>query len=149
MGYGQFISSSYRAYAVDFDGDEVADILTNPVDAIGSIANYFAKHGWQPGQLVTVPAKAKANAKPKLKNDNLKPKHTVASLKRAGYSAVPAANLSLSPTQSANIVSLNGENGEELWLGLKNFYVITRYNHSRLYAMAVYQLSQMIAEEIK
>ena len=145
MGYGQFISSSYRAYAVDFDGDNVADILTNPVDAIGSIANYFAKHGWQAGQPVTMPLRESKSADQSLKNDNLKPKHTVASLKKAGYSA----SQPLSGKLPANVVSLNGDNGEELWLGLKNFYVITRYNHSRLYAMAVYQLSQMIAEEIK
>ena len=62
MGYGQFMPSSYREYAVDFDGDDIIDIWNNPVDAIGSVANYFKRHGWRTGETVVVAADAPADA---------------------------------------------------------------------------------------
>lgn len=145
MGYGQFISSSYRHYAVDFDGDEVRDLLSNPVDAIGSVANYFAKHGWQKDQAVAL----------KLGNDEqfdhfvskgLKPEQTIAQLEQAGLK-LPAESFSaLAPEHNAKVFSFELEQGHEYWLGLTNFYVITRYNHSPLYAMAVYQFSQQLKQ---
>lgn len=140
MGYGQFIPSSYRNYAVDFDGDEQVDIWKNPVDAIGSVANYFKKHGWQNNKPVVSRVRVKSDYDSELVNVSLKPAHTVAELKKYGFEPVdnyPAA-------ADATAMKLQGEHGAEFWLGLKNFYVITRYNHSRLYAMAVYQLSQAI-----
>ncbi len=141
MGYGQFIPSSYRAYAVDYTNDGFADIWNNPVDAIGSVANYFKEHGWKPDEPVTVRSRIANEYDQSLLNDSLKPKHTVQQLQAKGYK--PVVTLA---DQPANIMRLEGKSGAEFWLGLHNFYVITRYNHSRLYAMAVWQLSQEIAQ---
>tara|TARA_R110002072_G_scaffold584_8_gene4624 strand:+ start:695 stop:1654 length:960 start_codon:yes stop_codon:yes gene_type:complete len=141
MGYGQFMPSSYRAYAVDFDGDDVIDIWNNPVDAIGSVANYFKRHGWRRGETVTVAATVSPGYKPELANDGLKPQRTVADFTAAGYRpavAVPAE-------AKATVMEFEGSEGLEHWFGLHNFYVITRYNHSAMYAMSVYQLSQELA----
>ena len=80
MGYGQFIPSSYRAYAIDFDGDGIVDIIDNPVDAIGSVANYFSRHGWRTGEPVTVRARVGEGYRSEWMNDGLKPRHTVAEL---------------------------------------------------------------------
>ncbi len=140
MGYGQFMPSSYRAYAADFDDDGSIDIWQNPVDAIGSVANYFVRHGWRRGEPVVFRANVAKHHDRDVINDSLKPLHTVAELEQKGFSTeTPVA-----ATASANALELDGEQGAEFWLGLQNFYVITRYNHSRLYAMAVYQLSQEI-----
>ncbi len=143
MGFGQFIPGSYRHYAVDFDNDGVVDILTNPVDAIGSVANYFAVHGWRSGEPVVTRGVRLRDADTTLINDDLKPAHTLAQLQRRGF-----APLQRLPAEAAgNVVGLTGDEGEEYWIGLHNFYVITRYNHSRLYAMAVWQLSQLIGDQ--
>lgn len=141
MGYGQFIPSSYRAYAIDYTNDTFADIWNNPTDAIGSVANYFKRHGWKKDQPVIVRARVKASYNTEILNDSLKPKHTVASLLEDGYTPVESL-----PEQTANAIRLQGEKGAEFWMGLHNYYVITRYNHSRLYAMAVWQLSQAIKQ---
>lgn len=140
MGYGQFIPSSYRHYAIDFDGDGIADIVENPVDAIGSVANYFKAHGWRPGEPVTSTGKVGANANRALADGKLKPKLTVAELQAQGF--MPDRELDGDAVATAML--LEGNDGEECWIGLHNFYVITRYNHSQLYAMAVYQLSQAL-----
>ncbi len=144
MGYGQFIPSSYRAYAVDYTNDEFADIWNNPTDAIGSVANYFKRHGWKTNQPVIVRARISDGYDKEIINDSLKPKHTVNSLLEKGYKPVNPL-----PDQTANVVRLQGKQGVEFWMGLHNYYVITRYNHSRLYAMAVWQLSQEIAQKMK
>lgn len=140
MGYGQFIPSSYRAYAIDYTEDGFADIWNNSTDAIGSVANYFRRHGWKKGEPVVVRMRVSDNYDDSILNDSLKPKHTVASLLEKGY--IPVESLA---EQEANAIRLDGEKGTEFWMGLNNYYVITRYNHSRLYAMAVWQLSQEIA----
>ena len=145
MGYGQFISSSYRHYAIDFDGDGVADIVNNPVDAIGSVANYFKKHGWRSGEPVTVAAKFNSNTERNVANQKLKPVLAFNDIVKAGYQ--PNGQLtdkSFADNAKATAMILEGDKGEEAWIGFKNFYVITRYNHSKLYAMAVYQLSESI-----
>ena len=144
MGYGQFIPSSYRAYAVDFDGDGVADIWNNPVDAIGSVANYFAEHGWRYGETVVVEAAAEEGHDVSVLNDQLKPERTVSKLKKKGI--VPKVDIETD--QLATAMKLEAAGGTEYWMGLHNFYVITRYNHSRLYAMAVHQLSQEIKDRM-
>lgn len=143
MGYGQFMPSSYRSYAIDFDGDDKADIWNNPVDAIGSVANYFKAHGWTPGAEVIVPAAAKGDIPEEMmsRGRNLKPRFTVAEFIAAGL--VPKAEAD--PTAEAIGIEFELADGMEYWLGLHNFYVITRYNHSAMYAMSVYQLSQRIA----
>ena len=141
MGYGQFIPSSYRDFAVDFDGDNVVDIIDNPVDAIGSVANYFSRHGWKKGGAVVVPAKAIDKVDSAVMNPKGRPETTVAALSALGLQeeqTLPADTKVLP-------IEFEGKQGVEYWLGLDNFYVITRYNHSHMYAMAVYQLSQALA----
>ncbi|WP_240946181.1 lytic murein transglycosylase B [Pseudomaricurvus alkylphenolicus] len=142
MGYGQFMPSSYRAYATDFDGDGFVDIWNNPVDAIGSVANYFARHGWRRGESVVHRVNPAEDYEASVLNRSLKPSETIASLGQKGFRTEQI----LPPQASATAMRLRGEQGDEYWVGLKNFYVITRYNHSRLYAMAVYQLSQKIEQ---
>jgi membrane-bound lytic murein transglycosylase B len=141
MGYGQFMPSSYRAYAVDFDGDGLADIWNNPVDAIGSVANYLARHGWQAGEPVVSRATASGEPPPELFAGGLKPQRPVAEFAAAGLTPVQH----LDERAQAQAFRFELEDGHEYWLGLNNFYVITRYNHSAMYAMSVYQLSQRIA----
>ena len=138
MGMPQFISSSYRRYAVDFDGDGKRDLWNSLPDVVGSVANYFSVHGWEKGGSILFPVEVKQARKP---GDNkLKPYATLAELKRQGVQ-VPA---SLPESEKATLLSFEGSRGVEHWLGLKNFYVITRYNHSSLYAMAVYHLSEKL-----
>lgn len=144
MGYGQFMPSSFRAYAIDFDDDGRKDIWNNPTDAIGSVANYFHRHGWKQAAPVTERAIAEGNGYEELlvkKRKDLVPKRTLGELIAAGFKP----STELSPEQPATAMRLKGAEGDEFWVGLHNFYVITRYNHSALYAMAVYQLSQEIA----
>lgn len=138
MGYGQFISSSYRAYAVDFDGDGVADIFGNQVDAIGSVANYFRAHRWQTGQPVAERLPDSSDVPAALLSRELRPTYTVREVRAAGLPVTAA----LPDQEPARIIRVNGEGGEETWLTFQNFYVITRYNHSHLYAMAVHELAR-------
>ncbi len=145
MGYGQFMPSSFHEYAVDFNNDGVRD-LWNPVDAIGSIANYFARHGWQPGGEVAVPAQASSNAYASAP-DGFKVKYSMADLQRMGVtpqygngSAGPVHLLALSTVPDGY---------KEPWVGYKNFYVITRYNHSNYYAMTVHLLAQSIRARVQ
>jgi membrane-bound lytic murein transglycosylase B len=144
MGYGQFMPSSYRAYAVDFDDDGVIDIWNNPVDAIGSVANYFKAHGWRPGEPVVAAALREGEVPEDWFNNGLKPERTVAEFTAEGLQPLrefPADSL-------ATAMKFELEDGFEYWMGLHNFYVITRYNHSAMYAMSVYQLSQRLAERV-
>jgi len=140
MGFGQFMPSSYRNFAVDFTGDGYADIWENPTDAIGSVANYFKAHGWQSGKPVT--AKASFHHKKPLPEFNLiqPPKVSVGEWKKQGLST----SNHIGATTPALALEFDGDKGLEYWLGFPNFYVITRYNRSPMYAMAVYQLSQEI-----
>jgi membrane-bound lytic murein transglycosylase B len=137
MGYGQFIPSSYRRYSVDFDEDGVRDIWNNPVDAIGSVANYLAEHGWGRDQTVAIQVEGH-KLQDELFNVSLKPSSTVGEFQALGVPIKGQANAEISPMR------LVGKSGNEFWLGYKNFYVITRYNHSKLYAMAVFQLSEAL-----
>ncbi len=149
MGYGQFMPSSYRAYAIDFDDDDKIDIWNNPVDAIGSVANYFKQHGWKPGEAVIVGAKVEGMVPENLFNDGLKPKRTLDDYAQAGISVAQPPEPPLDSNASATAIKFEVEEGHEYWLGLHNFYVITRYNHSSMYAMSVYQLSQLLAAQIE
>ncbi|NNG14329.1 MAG: lytic murein transglycosylase B [Gammaproteobacteria bacterium] len=142
MGQPQFISSSYRHYAIDFNADGRRDIWNDPADAIGSVANYFKKHGWKTGETVTQRLDASSVANEALLEEKeLKPSHSLSELKQQGFTNIAA---SLDEQKLAAIINLEGAEGSEHWLGLNNFYTITRYNHSALYAMAVYQLSEEI-----
>lgn len=140
MGKAQFISSSYRNYAVDFDGDGKRDLWDNTADAIGSVANYFKRHKWQPGGEVVAPAIVGSNHIQVLVKKGYKPHSTVAELSKRGATA----KRKLDPKAMGALIEFKTLAGREYWIGLNNFYVITRYNHSPLYAMAVYQLGQAI-----
>jgi len=140
MGYGQFIPTSYLAYAVDGDGDGKRDLWGNPVDAIHSVANYFAEHGWKTDEPVTQRVKVSGDKFADLVNVSRKPQNTVGELVAAGVKlGTPVA-----AEKPANLMMLEGKQGDEYWMGEYNFYVITQYNHSKLYAMAVYQLSEAL-----
>lgn len=148
MGWPQFIASSYRRYAVDFDGDGRRDLWNNPVDAIGSVANYFKEHGWRPEEDVIVPAQLDAHVEDlsdmmvERGRRGLKPVVSLETFAKKGvYSAAEVP-----PDRTAVLVRLQGDAGDEYWLGLQNFYVITRYNQSAMYALAVYQLSREIRQ---
>lgn len=142
MGLGQFMPSSYRAYAVDFDGDQQRNLWTNPKDAIGSVANYLARHHWQRGAPIAMRAQVDGNRYQAMVSGKLaKPADTVQSLRHQGVR--PSA--AVSDGQKALLLEFETREGPQYWLGFDNFYVITRYNHSPLYAMAVYQLSQEIS----
>lgn len=143
MGKSQFISSSYRNYAVDFDGDGKRDLWNNNADAIGSIANYFKRHKWQAGGAVAAPAIVGSNGIQQLVKEGYKPHSTVAELRQRGVTAKSKVD----PDALGALIELKTRAGHEYWLGLNNFYVITRYNHSPLYAMAVHQLGQAIIKK--
>lgn len=138
MGMPQFISSSYRHYSVDFDGDGRRDLLNSPADAIGSVANYFSKHGWQDSKPVVAAVRVSGERYRDLLNQGLKP--TIQTDDLAGY-GVEAVDALTAKSQVA-LIEFQQEQAMEYWLGYNNFYVITRYNRSPLYAMAVYQLSR-------
>lgn len=145
MGQAQFISSSYRNYAVDFDGDSKRDLWNNTSDAIGSVANYFKRHKWIPGGKVTTPASVNINHIKGLVEKGYKPHSTISDLARNGVTT----EIELNPDELGAVIELEKTVGHEYWLGLNNFYVITRYNHSPLYAMAVHQLGQAILDNRK
>lgn len=141
MGMGQFMPSSYREYAVDFDQDGRRDLWRSTGDAVGSVANYLHRHGWQAGQPVASRARASKEADfSELKKRNYKPRLSVAQWQEKGFKSSD----DLPPELPAAVVKLVDEERNTYWLTFKNFYVITRYNRSPLYAMAVYDLSQEI-----
>ncbi len=143
MGYPQFMPSSWRKLGIDFDGDNKADLINNPIDAIGSIANYFKENGWQAEENIAFSATAAAgNYDDIINNKQLSTINTLGELKAKGFSV----QASLEDATPASVISLEGDNGTEYWIGLNNFYVITTYNRSTMYAMAVFQLSQAIKE---
>jgi len=141
MGYGQFMPSSYRAYAVDFDGDGLRDIWDNPVDAIGSVGSYLSQHGWKAGQaIVTRASKVDDATFAPFANVSLKPQMNVGRWKTKGE-----LRSGLADDTSVALFRMQAADTVEYWLGLHNFYVITRYNHSSMYALAVVQLAREIS----
>ncbi len=142
MGYGQFIPSSFLSYAVDFDDDGVKDIWDNPKDAIGSVAYYFKRHGWRTGEPVVDRVTLHNHGADQYANQTLKLTASVQEWRERGVN-VPKG---VDDQQDAQLFRYELEEGMDYWLAYKNFYVITRYNHSRLYAMAVYTLSQALVQ---
>ncbi|WP_374244736.1 lytic murein transglycosylase B [Zoogloea sp.] len=142
LGLPQFLPSSVRNYAVDFDGDGQIDLLNSPADAIGSVARYMQMHGWESGAPVAVRAslEAGANLPPLIAND-INPAFDAATLASHGVKAADGS----APSGKAAFVELvtPGEDSE-YWLGYQNFYVITRYNRSSFYAMSVFQLGEAV-----
>jgi membrane-bound lytic murein transglycosylase B len=143
LGLPQFIPSSYRAYAVDFDHDGRRDLLGSPADAIGSVANYLNRHGWTYGQSISAAATV-TPAAASLAGTDPTPRLVLADLRRQGVT--DAADTTVPASAKAALIRLDGDQGDEYYLGFQNFYVITRYNHSPLYAMAVTQLAAAIGE---
>ena len=144
MGLPQFMPSSFRAYAVDFDEDGHIDIWKNPVDAIGSAANYFKQHGWTAGAPVVARATVKGERHVEGLTEGLEPVKNAAELRELGWSwqtETPVAD-----DTAVTAFRLDGADGDEFWVGLPNFYVITRYNRSVMYAMAVHQLAGQLAQ---
>lgn len=142
MGMGQFIPSSYRHYAIDADSDGVRNLFMAD-DAIGSVANYFDEHHWQLGEGVAYPAEVAAaddEALEALIEPTLELNHTWAEFVAAGI----VIKEELDAETPVKLIKLAGAEGTEYWVVRNNFYVITRYNRSPLYAMAVYQLSEQL-----
>jgi membrane-bound lytic murein transglycosylase B len=142
MGIGQFIPSSYRNYSVDFDGNGRRE-LHDVIDAIGSIAYYLQAHGWQKNADVVFPAEISGDATALL-DLGIEPQKSIAELKRMGLkvevpNTVPQSSL-------ATVFDLQTKSATAYWMGLRNFYVITRYNRSKRYAMAVYLLAESIRQ---
>jgi membrane-bound lytic murein transglycosylase B len=142
MGLSQFMPSSYRAYAKDFDGDNKRDIWGNPGDAIASVANYFVANRWQRGGAICFQVSVKGDAYKQALSKGVKPDISIGQLSKLGV----GSPTTLPVSEQVKLLSYPYEDHEEIWIGLHNFYVITRYNHSPLYAMAAYQLSQAIRD---
>ncbi|MET0071083.1 MAG: lytic murein transglycosylase B [Candidatus Thiodiazotropha sp.] len=141
MGMPQFISSSYRRYAVDHDGDGRRDLWNSNADIIASVASYFKTHGWKPDQPITLLTNGGEGLQAYV-DAGMKPSIKLGTLLARGIRPLQGET----PTADSltSLVRLDAGDKDEFWLGLHNFYVITRYNHSNLYAMAVYQLSREI-----
>lgn len=145
LGWPQFMPGSWRKFAVDFDGDGHINLLTSPVDAIGSIAHYLAGYGWKPGQPthfhdVTLPVDPAERAR--LLAPDIKPTFTAAELLAAG--AEPAAGARAHTGPLAVIELHNGGDPPTVVLGTENFWAVTRYNWSAYYALAVIELGQAV-----
>ncbi|MCW2473141.1 MULTISPECIES: lytic murein transglycosylase B [unclassified Symbiopectobacterium] len=138
MGYGQFMPSSFKQYAVDFNGDGHIN-LWDPVDAIGSVANYFKAHGWTAGAEVAIPTQGQV---PNTWDSGFKTRYPVATLTAAG---LRTAQPLIGHTE-VSLLRLDMGNQFQYWFGLPNFYAITRYNHSVHYAMAVWQLGLAVKQ---
>lgn len=145
MGQPQFIPSSFRTYAVDFDGDGRRDLWEDVDDVIGSVANYFHRHGWERGEEVAYPARLKGKRYVELLERGVKPKTAAGKLGNYGVDI----DADLAADTPVSLIELEQADRPEYWVTRNNFYVITRYNHSSLYAMAVHQLSQAIRAGMK
>ncbi len=145
MGMPQFISSSYRNYAIDFDQDGQTNLFDSIPDIAGSVANYFVQHGWKRDGTVARPLVAVADNSVDELEPSLKPAYSWAELKQHGLES----NFTIDEETPVALVRLQQRDHPEYWAGFENFYVITRYNHSEMYAMAVYQLAKLISHEYK
>ena len=144
MGPPQFIPSSYRAYAVDGDGDGRRDLLTNWDDILNSVGNYFKRNRWHTGEDVAIRALLKPGSKALTSKNELKANKDLGQLRAMGL----IFDSELPDSTAANLIVLQGETGMEYWIGLHNFYVITRYNHSVMYGLAAWQLGDAIATKV-
>ncbi|MFO1408339.1 MAG: lytic murein transglycosylase B [Steroidobacteraceae bacterium] len=141
MGIPQFMPGSFRAYAVDGDGDGKRDLWNDWSDVFASVANYLLKNGWKPGEPVMAPADASAANLEGLPADKLTPSETVGSLRARGV----RFQTTLPDDAPAVLVPLVVDSGIEYRVGFQNYYAITRYNRSELYASAVNDLAESIA----
>jgi membrane-bound lytic murein transglycosylase B len=137
MGYPQFMPTSYNAYAVDHDEDGQIDIWNSPADAIGSVANYLAEHGWRAGDVIATMASVSEEPRD-LKLNSFDRDQTLDTILAAGWQPDQVAE----DSTQVHPMRLDGDDGPEYWLGYRNFWVISRYNRSILYSMAVFQLAE-------
>jgi membrane-bound lytic murein transglycosylase B len=128
--------SSYRKYAVDFNGNHKTDLLNEPTDAIGSVGNYLQGYGWVKGGLVAVRATVMEEVCVGATNSP----RSMAEWREAGV----MAEMKISPDTPARLLDFTLQDGKEFWLGFNNFDVITRYNNSDFYAMSVFQLAEAL-----
>mgnify|MGYP000102421418 CR=1 FL=1 len=143
MGYPQFIASSYRHYAVDFNQDGKIDLFSDPIDAIGSIANYFDKHQWHDfGEIARPVTLPNTHLKYATRSTN-KPKQNTQYWRNKGLNI----GLDIDDKTKLAFIRLPQQEIDETWLTFWNFYVLTRYNHDNRYAMAAYQLSTKIRQQ--
>ncbi|HXF65644.1 MAG TPA: lytic murein transglycosylase B [Burkholderiales bacterium] len=145
MGIPQFLPSSYRRFALDYDGDGRRDLWGTPQDAIGSVAHYYRAHGWRPGEIVIAPADIGESDADAVMASGIEPRITVAELRRLGV--VPLAPVQ--ETLAAALIMAETESGPRYWLAFNNFYVITRYNRSVNYALAVHELARELRALVK
>jgi len=143
VGIPQFMPGSLRRWGVDFDGDGRRDLIASPEDAIGSVANFLHEHGWEPGRPTAVPARVTGQAYASLLELGVEPFVTAGELSR--YGVAPAAPLARD-TLVALIELESPRARSQFYLGLHNFYVLTRYNQSSFYAISVIELARAIAE---
>ena len=139
MGVPQFMPSSYRKYAVDFDGDGRADLIHSVTDAIGSVANYLAQHRWRPGEPIVTRVIDPPDALQAMATRGLKAQTPAAKVRALG---VP---VSTGSGDKLGVMQFDGKMGATYRLGHHNFFVITRYNHSQNYGMSVFELAEQIA----
>jgi membrane-bound lytic murein transglycosylase B len=144
IGIPQFMPSSQRNYAVDFDGDDRIDLRGSAADAIGSVARFLSLHGWQTGQPIAVPASVNGDPLP-LIAAGIKPEKPVRDLAEYGVGAV-GDDPQIATLPAALIDLVTPEQPTEYWIGFDNFYVITRYNRSSFYAMSVFLLADALRE---
>ncbi len=142
IGIPQFIPSSYRKYAVDFDGDGSRD-LRSVADAVGSVASYYRHFGWQDGAVVVVPADVGDTTLDAMLSAGIAPHTTIAEFRKRGV--VP--QIPVDDELAAALIAVESETGMRYWLALNNFYVITRYNRSVNYAMVVNELATTLRRE--
>ena len=145
MGAGQFISSSFRAYAVDGNGDGVRDLWEDWEDVLASVANYFKAHGWRAGETVVeraVLGDGRSSGEP---DNSMELNDSLASVRGAGFEV----DSDLPAETPVTLLLLEGDDGQEHWIGFHNFRVITRYNRSVMYALAVHQLGRAILADVE
>lgn len=148
MGWGQFMPTSISKFARDEDSDGKIDLWNSIPDICASVANYFAAHGWQTGGLVAMRAEVAKNART-ITPGSLEPVYPLVQLEEWGYHLNVPLNATKPDGQTpVTLLQLEGTQGPEFWITFQNFYVISRYNRSPLYSMAVLQLSEAIAEEL-
>lgn len=145
MGIPQFLPSSYRRFAVDFNGDGKRDLWRSTSDTIGSVANYYRSFGWRAGEPIAVRATVEETDVETLIAAGIKPQLKVAELRQRGVTPLAP----IAEDAEAALFAVEAEQGAQYWLGLNNFYVITRYNRSVNYALAVYELAQELRALVK
>ncbi len=138
LGLPQFLPSSVRDWGIDFDGDGKVDLAGSAADAVGSVARFLAGHGWESGGPIAAPASVDGNRFGELVEAGILPRLMPEEMAAYGVSA--AADAPQQPCALIDLVTPGTDT--EFWLGYRNFYVITRYNRSSFYAMAVHALAQ-------